>query len=266
MNAHPTDSIPAFVLGALDPDELFQVSMHLSVCDTCRAEAEAFRSTIEALPYLAPLQHPPPRVKHQLFARIAADSGQRSFAGGPARARPRWPMMFAAGATALALAFGAMMVDARTQLDQMHTQLAQNQQALDGLRSQVAADKQMASFISAPQTVARQLASPDARARAVMYMQPANPHAMLVISGMPALAPGKTYQFWLAKPGIEVPANIFEVDQNGMAVLAIEAPAPVDEYAQVMVTIEPSGGSARPSTEIVLSADLARAPSVLALR
>jgi anti-sigma-K factor RskA len=259
INAHPTDSIPAFVLGALDPDELYQVSMHLAACDTCRAEAEAFRSTIDALPSMAPLHHPPPRVKHQLFARIAAAGEQKPNTRMPARARSRWPMLLAAGATALALAFGAMMVDARAQL-------AQNQQSLDGLRSQVAADRQLASFISAPQTVVRQLAGPDARARAVMYMQPANPHAMLVISGMPALAPGQTYQFWLAKPGMQVPANVFEVDQNGVAMLAIEAPAPVDEYAQVMVTIEPSGGSTQPSSRIVLSADVASAPPALAHR
>jgi anti-sigma-K factor RskA len=264
MNAHPTDSIPAFVLGALDPDELFQVSMHLSVCDTCRAEAEAFRSTIEALPFMAPLQPPPPRVKQQLFARVAAAGSQEPAARAPARARPRWPMILAAGTTVLALALGAMMVDARTQLDQMHTQLAQNQQALDGLRSQVAADKQLASFISTPQTVVRQLAGPDARARAMMYMQPANRRAMLVFNGMPALAQGKIYQLWLAKPGIQIPASVFEVDQNGMAMLAIEAPAPIDEYAQVMVTVEPSGGSAQPSNEIVLSGQLASAPFIFA--
>ncbi len=257
MNAHPTDSIPAFVLGALDPDESFQVSLHLSTCDTCRAEAEAFRSAIDALPYMAPLQQPPPHVKHQLFARIAAAHGYKQIASAPQRTRPRWPMLLAAGATALALAFGVMMVEARSQL-------AQSQQALDGLRNQVAADKQMASFISAPQTVVRQLAGSDARARAAMYMQPANRHAMLVISGMPALAPGKTYQFWLAKPGVEVPANVFEVDQNGMAMLTIEAPAPIDQYTQAMITVEPSGGSAQPSTEIVLSGDLASAPPTLA--
>src|SRR5689334_3498630 len=100
MNAHPTDSIPAYVLGALDPEETLQVSMHVAACPECRAEAESFRAAIEVLPHAAPQPAPPAHVKQQLFARVAASQA----AGRPiTRPRARWPMALSAGSLMLAL-------------------------------------------------------------------------------------------------------------------------------------------------------------------
>jgi len=53
-----------------------------------------------------------------------------------------------------------------------------------------------------------------------------------------AAAPGTIYQFWLAKPGIQIPSATFDVSDDGLAVLQITAPAPVNQFDQVMVTIE----------------------------
>ena len=93
-----------------------------------------------------------------------------------------------------------------------------------------------------------------------MYMQPNSTHAVVVIHGMPSAAAGTTYQFWLARPGVQVAAATFEVDQTGAALLAIDAPAPVNKYTDVMVTIEPSGGGAQPSGTIILSGTIASRP------
>jgi anti-sigma factor RsiW len=261
MNVHPTDSIPAFVLGALDPEEALQVGEHLATCPTCRAEADAFRATLDVLPYAVPLLDPPSHVKQQILARIAASHSQ-PWPSAAMKARSRWLVGLLAGSLLLALAFGYMMADARSRLDLMTSQFLQSQQQLDALRRQAAED-QMASFIMAPQTVARQLASVDRNASAMIYMQPDLTRAVLVIHGMPKLAPGKIYQFWLTKPGAQVPATTFDVDEHGMATLMIEAPAPVDQYAQVMVTVEHSGGSTQPSDQIVLSGSLASVPHAL---
>jgi len=236
MNAHPIDSIPAFVLGALDPEEALQVGEHVAACPTCRAEADAFRSTLDALPYAVPQLDPPSHVKQQILARIAA-SHSKLRPGAATAARSRWLIGLSVGALLLALAFGYMMAEARNRLDWMTGQFAQSQHELEALRGRVADDKQMASFIMAPETVAHQLTSPDRRASAMIYMQPGNTQAVLVIHGMPKLAPGKIYQFWLTKSGAQVPSKTFDVDDHGMATLVIEASAPVDQYAQVMITV-----------------------------
>src|SRR5919109_4621868 len=75
MNEHPHDSLPAFVLGALDADEAIRVTKHISTCPACRADAEAFRAVVDMLSYSPPCHEPPSHVKHQLVAQIAASTG-----------------------------------------------------------------------------------------------------------------------------------------------------------------------------------------------
>ena len=78
---------------------------------------------------------------------------------------------------------------------------------------------------------------------------------------MPHAAPGKIYQIWLAKPGIQVQSATFDVTDDGLAVLQIDAPAPVNQFDRVMITIEQTGGATRPSDTIVLSGGLSAALS-----
>jgi len=307
-NDHPQDSIPAFVLGALDIDEALLVNAHVIDCPDCRAEAEAFQTVLSTLPYAAAPSQPPAHIKQQLLARIAAASPAtraptppRAPADPNSRATPRWMQAATGGALALSLVFGMMLYDSNThvalivseltknkqsiiemnqrlaqdqqtltQLNQQHAQdqtaiaqinvqHTQDAQAIEQMQAQIAHDQQMAMFISAPQTLPRLLEGADRRARATMYMQPNNAQAVLVIDGMPRVAPGKIYQLWLTKPGIQVPSATFDVTDQGLAVLQINAPAPIDQFDQVMVTIEQAGGATLPSDKIVLSGALSAA-------
>lgn len=148
----------------------------------------------------------------------------------------------------------------QTAITQTNLQHAQDAQALATMQTQIAQDQSATMFISAPQTLPRLLTGADQRARATMYMQPNNPQAVLVIAGMPRAAPGKIYQFWLAKPGIQIPSATFDVADGELTVLTINAPAPVNQFEQVMITIEEAAGKAtRPSDQIVLSGALSAA-------
>jgi anti-sigma-K factor RskA len=141
-------------------------------------------------------------------------------------------------------------------LDEMSTQYKQAQASLVRMQEQLAQDQQVTVFIAAPQTVHRLLDGSDRQAHATMYMQPDNRQAVLVVEGMPHAEPGKVYQFWLAKPGVQVPSAKFDVTDEGMAVVQIMAPTPVNQYDQVMVTVEQAGGATSPSDQIVLSGSL----------
>ena len=265
MNGHPVDSIPAFVLGALDPDEALQVGLHLTACQECRAEADTFRASVDALAYAAPDRAPPARVKAQLFARIAA--GQADQPAPKPAARPPWSRAMAgvaALALAMALLFGFQLAAANRRVAELAGQLAASERAVVDLRAQLAQEQLAAVFIAAPQTVARRLDSPDRRASAAMYMQPDNTRAVLVVQGLPQARAGTVYQFWLARPGVQVAANTFHVDGQGNAMLTIDAPTPVNQYDQVMVTVERDGGSSSPSDQVVLSGSLAVARLVAA--
>jgi anti-sigma-K factor RskA len=292
-NQHPQDSLPAFVLGALDIDEALLVNAHIIQCSACRAEVETFQAVLGALPYATQPREPPAHVKQQLLARIAATApAERT--GRLARPRERWVQAITGGALALSLAFGVMLYDTNsriasigsalnqsqqsiaqvtdqlTRMNNQHTrdqalisqindQNKQAQQAVARMQEQLTQDQQITVFIAAPQTVHRALSGSDRRARATMYMQPDSTQAVLVVEGMPRLEPGSIYQFWLAKAGLQVPSKAFNVTGDGLAVVPIQAPAPVNQYDQVMVTIEQVSDAKTPSDRVVLSGSLATA-------
>jgi anti-sigma-K factor RskA len=246
-NEHPIDFLPAFVLGALDADEAIRVADHLRVCASCRAEAEKFRSVVGLLPYATRSQAPPAHIKRQLMARVDATTERSSSESAVAqfRKRRRWPFnsmglmqLVTASSLALAIGFGAMMAEAQERLANLQQNLA------------------IVAFITDPRTVDRSLAAQNVPVNARMYMQSGHNRLVFVLHGLPAPAPGKTYQFWLATDDQPVPLETFTVGKDGVAEMLIDAPAPVDGYTEVMVTVEEEGGGRTPSENVVVTASL----------
>ena len=240
MNDHPYDSLSAFALGALDTDEARQVIAHVAVCPSCRDDVELWGAIIALLPYMAAPSDPPAHIKRRLFALVDAVAAAPHGAGG--RARPgmggmrRWVHGVAAGAFMLALVFGVLLIDMRRRADALTAQVAER-------------DQQML-FVSA--ATPHRLAGPRPAAVAIMFAKPGKQHVVLVVQGLKPLAVGKTYEFWFATATQQIPAKTFMVGPDGTAMLEFDAPAPMDHYARVMVTIEPAGGSQTPSGEVVL--------------
>jgi anti-sigma factor RsiW len=140
----------------------------------------------------------------------------------------------------------------QTAIAQVNDEHAQAAQTIEQMQAQIARDQRVTMFIAAPQTLARLLEGADRHAHATMYMQPNNTQAVLVVAGLQRAAPGTIYQFWLSKPGVQVPSATFDVSDDGLAVLQINAPAPINQFDQVMVTIEQAGGATLPSDTIML--------------
>jgi hypothetical protein len=146
------------------------------------------------------------------------------------------------GAVVIALAFGVALVATYRQVADLQVQLAREQQTT--------------AFIMAPQTIAQSLAGADEQAAATIYVQPGSTQALLRVYRLPRAAPGTIYQFWLARAGAQIPSNTFDVGADGSALVALDAPAPLGQYDQIMVTVEPAGGSPQPSPAVVLAAPL----------
>lgn len=243
MNDHPHDSLPAFVLGALDADEAIQVTEHISICSTCRDAAEEFRAAVAMLPYATQPHDPPPHVKHELFARITADAGPPPAGAvlphpaGMAREMPAGWARLIGVVTALSLALSLTLIlitlDTRGRLEQQG---------------------RIVTFILSPATVNHTLIA-TARAPSAggkMYMQPGHNRVMLVVAGLRPPGQGKIYRSWFESPGGQVPGGTFTVDQDGEAELFVDMPGPVDSYRRVVVTVEDAGDGQAPSDEVVL--------------
>jgi hypothetical protein len=236
MNEHPSDSLPALALGALDTEEASQVIAHVSACPSCRDDAQAWEAIVAMLPY-APLPcDPPERVRQRLFALVGATEAQ--FRAARSRRRmgsmPGW--LIVAGVAplmVLVFVFASLMRAEQGRADTLANQLDQNHQ--------------MMAFISAPMTTPQPLKARDAGTHAIMYTQPGQRRALLVVSGLKPAYAGKTYRCWFATADRKVPSGTFDVDENGASASFVDAPESVDSYGQFMVTDEHS-------SEVVLSA------------
>ena len=78
---------------------------------------------------------------------------------------------------------------------------------------------------------------------------------MMVISGLPPLEPGQTYQVWLIG-NAPVSAGLLTVDENGQSVLIITSEEAIGSFNSLGISIEPEGGSMAPTGEIVVLSEL----------
>lgn len=81
-------------------------------------------------------------------------------------------------------------------------------------------------------------------------------HAELVVSGMPPPAPGRIYEVWLSRgAGSAQPTDaLFSVTSRGSG--SVDVPGRLNAVKEVMVTSEPLGGSAQPTSPPVIRVTL----------
>ena len=73
MQTHPhLDDLPAFAMGALDPDEVGDIGAHIAICQGCRQVVASYAAVVRLLPYVVEAQAPPAGLKWRLLARVAA--------------------------------------------------------------------------------------------------------------------------------------------------------------------------------------------------
>lgn len=287
------EQLAAYALGALDPAEIPALERAIAAMPARQEELRQLREVIAQLPYAAPRATPPPAVRERLLARVAASQATAPATGDSPGVAPkaRRPFAWIMPATltilcAIVLVLGGLtrnlyqsvtaldranrdlvatmvqleqaLADTRTRQEVMALQVASSQQQVADLNARLAQEQYVVSFVTAPGVATRQLnaAQNDAAAQGEMYMYPGHSQAVVLFSGLPALEPGKIYQFWLADGPTQVAGGTFSVDSSGIASLLVQAPREVNAFSQVMVTVEPLGGSAAPGAEVVLTGSL----------
>ncbi|MFC8278245.1 anti-sigma factor domain-containing protein [Streptomyces sp. NPDC057271] len=243
MKHHASDAHTlgaAYALGALDPGERKDFDAHLRACEACRQEAAEFEATLARLA-AAVSQAPPAAAKAQVMAAV---EGVRQLPprvttpttapalGGMLRRRAL-PLALAASVAAAVLG-GVAMWQMRNGQD-LERQARQAQRQLEDVSSV--------------------LAEPDARtvhgratngALATVVASDRRNKAVFTVGNLPAPGAGKTYQLWLDHDGTMRPAGL--VDHDGTVVLGGN---PADA-GTVGLTLEPAGGSPRPTTDPLL--------------
>ena len=225
----------AYVLGALEDDELQRYSEHMHSCSQCRAEVADLQVVVDELPMGVPAAAAPAGLRERILANVRSEAELLNAAGHaadkPIKSQRPWyrrnDFMLGAGAAAAA-----------------------------GLAALVAVLIAVGSSGHAKITVTPGKGVGIARTAEVSLKQ-GNGRAELVVAHMPPPALGRIYEVWLVHgSGAPKPTNaLFSVTSGGSG--AVDVPNSLHGVKEVLVTSEPAGGSRHPTRPPVIAVSLA---------
>lgn len=217
----------AYVLGAFDPQEQAAFRRHAESCVVCRDELKELTVVTDVLPLAAPPQPVPRGLKRRVMAEVRAEQRGAATPRERARRAPRrllsWPRPALTGALgALAAAAAAAVI------------------VLGGGSG------------SGTRTIHASTTWTGGSAT----LRVSDGRAELTVARAPAPPAGHVYQVWIQRPA-ELPMStntLFSPTAGGAG--TVDVPGSLHGVRQVMVTVEPAGGSKKPTNPPVVVANL----------
>ena len=224
----------AYVLGALEDDELTRYRAHIDGCAQCRSEVAELQVVVDELPASVPAITAPEGLRERILRNVRSEAELLNAAGHaadqPVKSGQPWyrrnDFMLGAGAAAAA-----------------------------GLAALVAVLIAIGSSSHAKITVIPGKGVGAARTAEVSLKQ-GNGRAELVVAHMPPPGLGRIYEVWLVH-GKEAPRptnSLFSVTSGGSG--AVDVPNSLHGVKEVLVTSEPEGGSQHPTRQPVIAVPL----------
>jgi anti-sigma-K factor RskA len=199
-----------YALDALDASEERTYESHLAHCPRCQEELATLSASASALAFAAEPAEPPIALRERILEVARAERPN---------VVPLRPSYTSYGIRALAVAATVAAVGLGIWNVALHSRLDRSHEALRGIALHGAAG----SVVVGP-----------------------NGQGTLVVAGLKAPPPGKTYEAWVIRDGKATPAGIFRSD-GGTAVVHLRRPVPGG--AIVGVTVEKAGGSTQPTSQ-----------------
>lgn len=247
--------LPAYALDAVDPEEAVAVEEHLRDCPRCRAEVARHRDVAGL--FASSPETPPAELWERISAALsepdpAYDGAAPTRVAGvvplaPRRAAGRRRLAFVGGGLgAVAAAAAALAIVLSVQVSHLNGRVAQMQAALGsrGLDSAVAA-----ALVSPHRDAV--LTSATARAKSAEVVLTPSGEAYWVRSSLPRLSASQTYQLWALVDGKPVSIGLIGADPSRYAAFRVG-----HGTTALMVTAEPAGGTAVPTTPVIVQKTL----------
>jgi anti-sigma-K factor RskA len=234
----------AYVLGALPEDERSEFEQYLAAHPERQAEVEELGAFANLLAFSPQQQEPPPELRRRIMDTVEAEAAQTR-AQQPGASRRSWlaGLWEAVGVRDLALVAAAVLVVGLFSWSMLlQGEVRDLQGRVQGLQVQVQDQSQ------GPQMIALGGAGTEQGARAELVTLEGD-RAVLVAEDMPPVPEGKTYQIWVIKGDTPRPSGLFE-PKGGSIAAVVEKP--VEGADAVAVTVEPEGGSKKPTTDPML--------------
>ena len=238
----------AYALDALTEIERAGFARHVAECSSCAQEVAELTETSSRLSAAA-WEAPPLRLREKVFAEVArtrqvtSARHERVERQGEVR---RWRRWTAAAVAAGVVALGGMGTVWVVQEQRVHdARLAAEQleQAQAKLGTIVAAGDAKVSTGTA-----------EGGGRVTVAVSRSLDDAVVLVDGMPATADGKVYQLWLLDSSLNATSIGVMADGQRNGAVAVKG---LGRANSVGVTVEPSGGSAKPTATPIAKVNFA---------
>jgi anti-sigma-K factor RskA len=229
----------AYALDALGPADRARFGQHLATCPACRQETQGLHEATAMLAATA-VTAPPDGLRDRVLAAAAQTRQSPPLPRAAGLGWPRWAarpglrlaVAGSAAAVALALVFGG---------------LAYHEQAQ--LRQEQSRTRAVAAVLGAPDSVMMTALAADGGS-ATVVMSHHMRELVFTAARLPALPAAQRYELWLMSGGRARPAGMLPPQRGGVtAPVVVSGLRPGD---MVALTVEPSAGSSRPTTPMVM--------------
>ena len=234
------EDIPAYTLGALDPEDVAALEAHLRTCASCREELAAYRDTSDNLLLTFPPQKPPAALRNRLQKQLPS-------AQGAARPRVRWSF----GRVAVGIALIVLLALNVLSISQVRALQRQQTQLMNQLQN-----GQMALvMLSYPHT--QSFPINEASLTGSLLIDTEYNNAVLILRGLPSIPDSQTYQVWLIAPNEERVSGGLLRPHNDLPFISepIYSTQDLANFVGVGMTIEPAGGSDKPTGQPIFRVD-----------
>lgn len=231
------DLAGAYALNALTAEERAAFERAINGSEEARSEATELQDTAVILGLSVAAVQPPAALRARLLTAVATTPQRLDVAPTPAenRARGRWSRpitVVTSAAAALALIVAGIAVGTTS----LHPEPSFQ-------------DAQMAAIKQAPdmQELQTELATGE---MVMLRWSPALASSAVIVEGLAPAPSDKVYQLWYIDDEGARPAGILTVVDDGTSWRVLDGA--MDEDDKVGVTVEPMGGSERPTTDPIV--------------
>jgi anti-sigma-K factor RskA len=261
--------LPAYALGALEPEELLAVDDYMRQHPELRDRLHALEAAGAQLAYSVPDVPLPAQAKQRVLTQARADLAaaadphttakpvitaaeprhQRTPEAGRRPLLARLTSWAALGGAAVAIMLALYAGRVQAQLNDLNQQISTMHDLVVGLREQVRANQEVIGLL-ADQDVQLAGTANAPGTSAEFYL--AGDRGTLVAHGLAPLPATQTYQLWLVIDGQPTPFGVFQAQPGQSTVLTVAVPPSARGFAIVDVSVEPAGGSQQITKETIV--------------
>jgi anti-sigma-K factor RskA len=240
------DQITLFALGVLKGYELRELEEHLSTgCEICEKVLRENEIVLSSLAYSLEDSPLSPEVENKIFERIEdqdkAPTKSSTFSFWK-NIRPIWLNLGSAVAIGLLIILFVSNMSLRNEL-------SIQEQNLKNLQANLGKESEVMNFVMNPNVETVKLAGTmsELKSSGKLLWDKESTDAILLVSNIPTLEEGMTYQVWCLENGTPVSLGTFKVNKNGEKMMEIKSMPKPSKEMEVLITLEPEGGMPHPT-------------------